>query len=251
MITNEGKFKYTCTRCTKQYDERKYWTAHYKTVHMQYKKKRTHPCVICKEQLKPALRWRHMEERHGWQAPTCPDCGKKFAYPWQVSAHQREVHNRLENLTYMCDECGAKFPSKERLKSHQIKHSDVKNYKCHKCSKAFKTITYLKQHLVRHSKVKRHICDKCGTAFVNYKDLYAHTIARHVTEKNFKCQMCPKAFKTQKLLKVHEKIHTGDKRHKCPMCDMAYVQSNNLKYHISRNHPDVVILTVKQPKLEP
>ncbi|XP_063367535.1 zinc finger protein 99-like [Cydia amplana] len=251
VITEEGKLKYACTLCIKQYDERKRWTAHYKAVHLQYPKKKTHPCVVCKEQVKPGNRWRHMEERHGWKAPTCPDCGKKFSYPCQVPAHQREVHNRLENLTYICDQCGDKFPSLPRLKQHEIKHSDVKNYKCSKCPKAFKTITYLRQHLVRHSDVKRHICDKCGAAFVNYKDLYAHATAKHVIGKNFKCQCCPKAFKTRRLLKVHEKIHTGDKKHKCPVCDKAYVQSNNLKYHITKNHPEIVVETEKQPILGP
>ncbi|XP_063371622.1 zinc finger protein 624-like [Cydia amplana] len=249
LITREGEKKYACTLCVKQFDIRKSLNAHYKTVHLRlYPTKKTHPCVICKEEVIPRNRWRHMEERHGWNAPTCPDCGRKFSYPFQVPVHQREVHNPLENLTYVCEHCGDQFPSMPRLRQHEIKHLDVKNYKCDQCPKAFKTITYLKQHMVRHSGVKGHICDECGAAFYNYKDLYSHVTGTHATEKNFKCQFCSKCFKTRRLLNVHEKIHTGDKKHKCPVCEKAYVQSNNLKYHIRSHHPEKLIETEKQPK---
>ena len=54
-------------------------------------------------------------------------------------------------------------------------------------------------------------------------------------EKNFKCELCDKAFTLQKHLQRHHLTHTGEKPYKCHLCGKAFSQQGSLQAH-SRTH---------------
>ncbi|XP_073964027.1 uncharacterized protein [Choristoneura fumiferana] len=118
-----------------------------------------------------------MEEKHGWPAPTCGACGKKFSYPHQVTKHQKIFHMGERN--YKCDQCDMAFCTQKGLKQHEYRHSDARDFTCDFCSKAFKTLKYLRLHTKIHLNDKRYVCSVCQEAFVQSTSLKYHMRKRH------------------------------------------------------------------------
>jgi len=53
----------------------------------------------------------------------------------------------------------------------------------------------------------------------------------HNTVRNFACEVCGKAFKTLKDLKIHSTLHTGEKPNICGECGKAFrVRANYFKH---------------------
>ena len=66
------------------------------------------------------------------------------------------------------------------------------------------------------------------------------------SEKNFKCQICNKAFPEKWRLKRHElkthglKVHEEKMLYQCPFCDTKIKLEHNLKIHIKHKHKEAV-----------
>ena len=50
-------------------------------------------------------------------------------------------------------------------------------------------------------------------------------------EKQFKCDVCEKTFKTSQTLAQHRRIHSGERPFKCDQCDKSFTQSAGLIVH--------------------
>ena len=67
--------------------------------------------------------------------------------------------------------------------------------------------------------------------------LYRHTKIVHEGLKNYKCDLCDKAFSQLSNVKAHIKsVHEGIKNHKCDFCEKAFSEHGTLKRHISSFH---------------
>ncbi|KAI8427110.1 hypothetical protein MSG28_014738 [Choristoneura fumiferana] len=176
---NDGTKEYTCVVCERVFKKWAHFSQHYRHVHLKQRRK-TYPCVVCGEELYPWLKSKHMEEAHGWPAPTCELCGRKFAYPHQLSNHHKQFHLKLKE--YKCTECEKSFPSLKNLKRHMGIHTDAKDYACAFCSKGFKSVKMLKEHTQIHLNdklEKKHGCSHCDAAFVQSGSLKRHMKKQH------------------------------------------------------------------------
>lgn len=54
------------------------------------------------------------------------------------------------NNNFLCEECNKKFSSKQCLKEHRYKHSNIKPYNCNLCKKKFRHASQLALHKKLH-----------------------------------------------------------------------------------------------------
>ena len=75
-----------------------------------------------------------------------------------------------EELT--CKECGKEWPSRHKLKRHQLIHSNLRPFKCSQCPAKFKTEKCVRSHQDVH--VGDIICEFCLATFATQGGLSHH-----------------------------------------------------------------------------
>jgi len=135
----------------------------------------------------------------------CQSCDKIISKQ-HMRSHVNSVHLQLK--PYQCDKCPRTFSNKGSLNIHMVIHSDARNFKCDKCDKTFKANAFLKRHSLIHLEVKPYFCDECGKSFADPSYFNCHKKEQHSGPSPFQCNSCDKGFRTQKSLRLHNKIHS-------------------------------------------
>ena len=88
-----------------------------------------------------------------------------------------------------------------------------------------------------HEKIKDFKCEICEKAFISNSDLKRHINAVHAKTKNFGCTQCGKCFSQSGHLNQHIKsVHEGIRENKCALCDNSFSRSENLRRHLKDVH---------------
>ena len=142
------------------------------------------------------------------KAYECDTCGVPFAYPAKLREHQN-IHLGLNPHECDYDGCDAKFPTRDRLRTHQQKHNP--KFVCDVCGKRFQTSAVLRTHALVHTAERPHTCAEEG---------------------------CDKTFKTASALKSHVLSHREERMFKCPVdgCGKSFRESSQLCRHRVRVH---------------
>ncbi|XP_063390822.1 zinc finger protein 707-like isoform X10 [Cydia fagiglandana] len=175
-VDDDGTETYTCDECGNGFKKRNHFSQHYRHVHLKLRPK-LRSCHLCHLKVPAHMRAFHLETVHGWPAPSCGACGKKFAYPFQVLKHQKVYH--MGEKSYTCEICSMQFVSKYRLSQHAIKHTELRKHKCSFCGKAFRWRNNLKTHIMIHLDDRAWVCPLCGEGFVQQSSLKYHMSKRH------------------------------------------------------------------------
>ncbi|XP_021699019.1 zinc finger protein 33A isoform X1 [Aedes aegypti] len=235
----------------------------------------------------------------------CTYCNKGFQYESALKKHLL-VHTGLK--PHVCEDCGKSFSQKINLSIHRRMHTGempVKKYSCSVCDKKCIRLSELKIHLKTHWKKLPHACTLCTERFAEITNYYEHIKSQHKTEISlqeyidmiaqnenaelivqgdeetitvddglYRCMVCLKTFKTEKLLKKHKRklhpkvfvcascpkqflykslldkharVHTQEKPFKCPQCNTSFSQKVNLEVHLGKKH-NIHVRSV-QPKM--
>ncbi|KAL0853026.1 hypothetical protein ABMA27_012807 [Loxostege sticticalis] len=171
-----GTKQYICTWCQKPFTFKHNFAQHYRHVHLKMRPK-LRACYLCPVKVPTYMRAKHLEEAHGVPMPQCNACGKKFAFPFQVTQHQKAYH--MNERDYACTVCDMRFTVPSKLAHHALKHSSIRPYQCEYCDKAFRWKKNLKTHVMAHLNDKRHVCFVCSEAFVQSSSLKYHITKKH------------------------------------------------------------------------
>lgn len=236
--------RFQCSVCGKQLSRQDKLANHMKQ-HNGY------PCGHCEDVLATRRELRRheasqhaeAEEPDGRPAPkkqrlpgtryVCGLCKTSYASTKKLHAHLENDHNVNG---YTCDQCGLKFDSKLKLRSHASKHNAKL---CGICG-VWITNSF-GAHMRRHEGIKPFKCpfEGCGKQFLRNCDLTSHK-KTHTGEKPFACDICGMRFSRPYKVALHKRVHTGEKPYRCEFgnCTREFAQSFDLTLHMRRHTGD-------------
>ncbi|QQP39415.1 Putative LOC100487802 (Silurana) [Caligus rogercresseyi] len=142
-------------------------------------------CGICWEILSREDLLKHID-KHQKQVSKkhlCPECGKKFNFPFELKYHVARYHDVGGEEFVVCDQCGKGLPHKRALTMHiQRVHKRNQVFPCHLCSKVFHLNHHLKKHVQIHSKVKPFKCALCNYCCARNDNVRIHIRRVHKRE---------------------------------------------------------------------
>ncbi|XP_053607382.1 zinc finger protein 62-like [Plodia interpunctella] len=170
----------------------------------------------------------HRRERQCMRR-ACDICGQLVL---SIAQHMRHMHK--ESVPHKCPTCGKEFPIIARLKNHMLVHTDTFNFFCDLCPYKCKHKYYLVMHMRTHTGEKPYKCPHCPATFVNPSNLNKHKLTHQ--EKQFKCMLCEKAFRTNTALREHQEATHMNIKHKCVYCGRDFCYKSDLRKHEIKNH---------------
>ncbi|XP_034838112.1 zinc finger protein 260-like isoform X11 [Maniola hyperantus] len=198
---------YCCKKCG----------AGYITIAALRKHGKTHyqgnfPCDYCDKSYTSLTKKRNHEKgvhMMGWLRNKCPHCPEIFVSYYDRSEHLVKVHNKTP-VVYPCNACNKTYKKKFELNRH-IKHHHLqqRSFLCDKCNAKFFSKRGLVDHMTRHTGAENCSCDVCGKSFSRMRTLKEH-MRLHEDDKRYQCEVCKKAFMQKSSLKSHVKLHQDD-----------------------------------------
>lgn len=121
--------------------------------------------------------------------------------------------------------------TKRNISSSSLKSPKDKDKK-RKTYRSWKNLTEME--IVERKRQQRRrdcVCDQCGRHFSDQSNFKLHML-RHTGIKNFKCTQCNKAYYTEHLLQLHERIvHRGERPYACKYCEKTFHNSTTRVIH--------------------
>lgn len=194
--------------------------------------KDTHPrciCTICDFMAEHAYVIKRHMMRHTGDGCTCELCGKTYKDQYILKMHVKMVHMPADVL-FECTICYKKFTRKAHLKRHLRIHEAEKPYKCPHCEYRGCERSDISKHLLIHEEPK-HVCKVCGKAFRHIKNKELH-LKRHNGQKDYKCGVCDFYGYTFTDIRKHiERRHADIKTLVCDKCGSAFKTEALLREH--------------------
>ncbi|XP_072298931.1 zinc finger protein 646 isoform X2 [Eucyclogobius newberryi] len=164
----------------------------------------------------------------GWRL-ICSTCGQSFGRKQDLLNHQL-IHGpqRAESKgnRNVCADCGLFFSDRQLLVTHMCPGKSRLNGKD---AAARGNPPEGRRILVEHSD-KPHKCDQCGRGYRHPCSLLNHKKS-HKTGV-FRCLVCQKRYYNLLALKNHQRTHFDLKRHKCEECGKAFKIQKQLINHL-------------------
>ena len=133
------------------------------------------------------------------------------------------------------------FPqSKSALNAHIKRvHEKTKDFQCNACQKCFYNRQERDSHQETHYDERNYTCDICGMAFKSQPRMQKHRNVQHVLKFKFECLMegCQQKFKIREALKRHILgSHSNQNCYYCSLCPETFLSemvgtAHKLKVH--------------------
>ncbi|CAH2230092.1 jg11300 [Pararge aegeria aegeria] len=199
----------------------------------------------------------------------CCFCTNQYPDPADLKEHTLNSHDSVDRHLYMkkqspygfilkvditalkCKLCDFGMKTLKELFDHlqnvhkKIMYMEVVNYivpfkfdddqlKCVICGIAFGKFKGLQEHMNTH--YRNYVCDICNAGCINRKILSRHMIS-HKTGA-FKCDECPKVFKSIEKKRLHEySVHKNKNlRSKCRYCEERFNTNHKRDRHMTKVH---------------
>ncbi|KAF0299642.1 Zinc finger protein 354C [Amphibalanus amphitrite] len=148
------------------------------------------------------------------------------------------------------DKDSKKVVAKKECRRHYIEFlkygdSGTKTWICGVCGQRNSQQFSLMRHLMMdHLGMRVYKCQHCPKTFKTAAVLAQHRKSAHSATKAYVCDVCEKQFGRVSVLIQHRRIHSDVKQHTCH-CGKAFHQKVNLTMHQLRLHPPAALRTPK------
>ena len=187
------------------------------------------------------------------QSIRCDECDVEYTKTSLLREHLNLNHQTGERFLHqfreggkeeleksnVCEECGSKFSSKNKLTRHVKSVHFLVKFHCYQCGKQFSRNDELLRHKTTIHKNGNPVefkCEVCSSIFPrkdNYDRHKASSLHSDGSVKN-KCSECDEVFCTAKFLREHNKIH--QMKLSCDDCGDEFTLKNSLELHkLNRN----------------
>lgn len=226
---------FRCQHCEKPFRRMCEVKKHINAVHLGL---RPYVCEMCTASFttKEGLQ-RHFRNHSGEKPYRCEHCGKGFGEPLYLRLH---MQRHTDEKHVLCEVCSRAFSDYHSLKVHMVTHASVKPHECEVCHKRFSRTNTLRHHqALFHMDLEKMLgkaeplikCNQCDKCFVGKHSLMQH-MAKHSTDRQFKCEQCIAAFKHCCSLQKHiQSAHFGDKPFACEICRKSFSTKAAMRRH--------------------
>ncbi|KAG0410009.1 hypothetical protein HPB47_012874 [Ixodes persulcatus] len=244
LLCHSGLKRFECQVCHKAFKQQ----AHLNTHLLIHEGRRPHRCPHCEHSFLQVTHLKRHMVTHGGSCLPCGLCGRRFAFPSDLSAHVAKHHPPpLARTTaagvapgihqpaahqLQCEVCERLFQYPSQLRDHMLVHTQVRRFACHDCGMRFMKEHHLRNHLVTHSPVKPFPCPVCGRAFSLKANMERHVLI-HEAQRRFGCDRCGKRFSQPQTLKMHLVSHAEVKPYSCSVCGKGLARAHNLRAHMA------------------
>lgn len=215
---------FKCEFCNKQFLQKILLYCHIRGVHFE----------LLRQQDKNTGELNELFE--GVKTYECYKCRYSKLYS-KVKSHMKVC--KVKSNFVDCSKCIQRFCTKQLLKNHYIRvHAPdqyvpaiKREYECYICRYTVNGLNYpqLKGHLKNAHPVKIQ-CDVCNATFSALSQLKVHKLCHG--ERILQCKLCPKKFRTDFAIRLHEKVHT--RPIKCERCDFRCASAKSLQFHMQK-----------------
>ncbi|KAF7286026.1 hypothetical protein GWI33_008329 [Rhynchophorus ferrugineus] len=205
-------------------------------------------CEVCQKAFTVSTHAIEHKYFHTGEKPfQCEICGKHFMFSRFLAAHRRSQHYEILTgsplVKFDCKTCNKHYASASGLRRHKLsKHNDAGidlSVLCDICGKRLSSKEKLKFHRRIHTGYKPFVCQVCGKAFTKKDQLIEH-VRVHTGEKPHICKYCGRGFTQRTPLKIHERTHSGEKPYVCPSCGKGFVTKTSVDSHMKNCSNNVV-----------
>lgn len=188
-----------CAFCSQDYRTFGHLLLHMNNEHKGYSQLL---CDVCGRHCRNKNHLREHKKEHVNRTVTCSICGETLSSYHKLRPHMQNVHDKK----YKCFACPELFETHYKRALHMMTvHKSREEIKCQFCPKTFVFRSSMMTHLrITHLQEKNTICGVCGWRTTGKSKLKRH-MSKHSNEKNFKCSVCEKAFKTKKNMVLHHR----------------------------------------------
>lgn len=228
--------KYSCHLCnyknTSKYHVEMHVRAHEGTT--KYK------CEVCAKAFTVSTHAVEHKYFHTGEKPfQCEICGKHFMFSRFLAAHRRSQHYEILTgsplVKFDCKVCNKHYASASGLRRHKLsKHNDEGvdlSVLCDICGKRLSSREKLKFHRRIHTGYKPFACQVCSKAFTKKDQLIEH-VRVHTGEKPHVCKFCGRGFTQRTPLKIHQRTHSGERPYVCACCGKGFVTKTSVDSHM-------------------
>jgi len=186
----------------------------------------------------------HINRSHGGSQFRCSYCPNIYKFETSLKNHMKDCFRAPHNLNKnICEICGKICKDSHLLKCHMLVHQDERPFKCRVCGEGFKRRYNMITHEQIHAGLK-FPCPDCPMVFTTARYLQQHS-RRHLPRvlkryrKDKKPSEVPQGFcpDGDKCTKRHSLIHTGFP-FKCDTCPKTFKTSYYLKQHVETHLPE-------------
>ena len=200
----------------------------------------------------------------------CIECDFKSTKSQDVTRHRKKVHG--VPYEFICDIYGHDCIVSSHLVQHKKIHYNMymqerialrKKYQCSDCDFVAREERGLKKHVSHMHKNLPHKYEKCPFSSKYLKGINHHMSFHERVEKNkdiqFSCNHCPKSFKSEVGLNMHninfhklERVTTkpDTTEYKCPDCDFFVIgRPGKLMKHALGTHRKVLKIKYARKKI--